>query len=82
MAKLNLSRPYGTVYGNCGHRYEQDGKIFAGTMEEIVKEGAAAPVTATSVELDDFEAASVEVAPPKPTPTRRAPRGRPRRKTP
>lgn len=28
MRRVDLTRPYGEVYGQADHRYEQDGKLF------------------------------------------------------
>lgn len=57
-AKLDRSRPYGSVHGGSGHvAYEQDGKEFDASGIEIVR---AAPAKATSVDkmLDEARAAA------------------------
>ena len=42
MAKLDTSRPYGKVYGDSAHRYEQDGRLFDHRGNELVDSGGEA----------------------------------------
>ncbi|MDD5375282.1 hypothetical protein [Acidithiobacillus sp.] len=37
--KLDTSKPYGTVYGDADHAFEQDGKRFDHAGEEIMDGG-------------------------------------------
>lgn len=53
MSKLDRNRPYGEVFGTAdGHRFEQDGKKFDASGEEILK---TAEVVVVQAGKDDIE---------------------------
>jgi len=60
MGTLNKSRPYATVYGQAGHAYEQDGKLFDHHGNEI---GGPTPVGSPGPVVEQREPANEAVAP-------------------
>ena len=94
-AVLNRSRPYGIVYGNASHRYEQDGQWFDSQGLEVDEKGRliiqqgqrSTELTQATLRSGTVRSAAsrsmerVECA-LDPDPEGAAVRGRPRRSTP
>jgi len=64
MAQVDFSRPYGEVYGEASHRYEQDGKRFDAQGDEVVEPDQDTP---SAIDVD-----AAQADPPKRKYTRRA----------
>ena len=59
--KLDLSKPYGEVYGEATHRYEQGGKRFD-SGHNLVEEPAAEVSAAPAVEAEPKPAKAAKKA--------------------